>query len=242
MRKKSAFYRAMAIFITAILTLCINDAIVLKSVRHEISAALAVGKAQAAQPQLNENVSGSTAQTEWYLTLVNRENPIPPDYEVTLLRLDNGEQIDSRIYPELQAMFDSARASGVYPVVSSGYRTADKQRELYDSKIAAYRAQGYSDGVAQQLAAQWVALPNTSEHQLGIAVDINADFSRDTNENVYAWLDKNAYKYGFIKRYPENKTELTGIGYEPWHYRYVGKTVAGEIYSRGLCLEEYLAS
>ncbi|PKK96998.1 MAG: D-Ala-D-Ala carboxypeptidase VanY, partial [Tenericutes bacterium HGW-Tenericutes-3] len=84
------------------------------------------------------------------------------------------------------------------------------------------------------------AIPGTSEHQLGIAVDINADTNKSTNDQVFQWLNKNSYKYGFILRYPSDKTRITRTIYEPWHYRYVGKEAAEEIYAQGLCLEEYL--
>ena len=79
-----------------------------------------------------------------------------------------------------------------------------------------------------------------SEHQLGLAVDINGDELHSSNDEVYSWLAENAYKYGFILRYPEGKSDITGIEYEPWHYRYVGKEAAAEIFSRSICLEEYL--
>ena len=84
-----------------------------------------------------------------------------------------------------------------------------------------------------------VAIPGTSEHQLGLSVDINADQTKCSSEKVYSWLDNNAYKYGFIKRYPSSKSYITGINNEPWHYRYVGKEAA-TIKNQNLCLEEYL--
>lgn len=108
-----------------------------------------------------------------------------------------------------------------------------------DDKIQNYINQGYSRSRAERTAKEWVALPETSEHQLGIAVDINADKFKCSNEEVYIWLAENAYKYGFILRYPMGKQEITGTSYEPWHYRYVGTDVANEIYERGICLEEY---
>ena len=82
-------------------------------------------------------------------------------------------------------------------------------------------------------------MPGTSEHQLGIAVDINADKSKSSNDEVYTWLAANAHNYGFILRYPQGKQEITGTSYGPWHYRYVGVDAAREIYERGICLEEY---
>lgn len=91
-------------------------------------------------------------------------------------------------------------------------------------------------------AGEWVALPGTSEHQLGIAVDINADKTRSTNDEVYAWLAENAHRYGFILRYPKGKEEVTGTGYEPWHFRYVGIENAQMIYEKQICLEEFMES
>lgn len=176
---------------------------------------------------------------EWNLIVVNRWNELPEDYEVELTELSNGQMVDSRIYPYLQEMFDAARTEDVYPVVREGYRTAEEQQEILDDKIQSYINQGYSQVKAERTAKEWVALPGTSEHQLGIAVDINADKSKCSNEEVYAWLAENAYKYGFILRYPMGKQEITGTSYEPWHYRYVGIEAAYEINERGICLEEY---
>ena len=180
-----------------------------------------------------------TVSEEWNLIIVNRWNELPEDYNVELTELSNGQKVDSRIYPYLQEMFDAARAEGVYPVVREGYRTEEEQQEILDNKIQTYINQGYSQSRAERTAKEWVALPGTSEHQLGIAVDINADKSKCSNEEVYAWLAENAYKYGFILRYPLGKQEITGTSYEPWHYRYVGEEAALEIYEQGICLEEY---
>lgn len=179
------------------------------------------------------------ASEEWNLIVVNRWNELPEDYSVELTELSNGQKVDSRIYPYLQKMFDAARTEDVYPVVREGYRTAEEQQEILDDKIQSYINQGYSQVKAERTAKEWVALPGTSEHQLGIAVDINADKSKCSNEDVYGWLAENAYKYGFVLRYPPGKQKITGTSYEPWHYRYVGEEAAKEIYERGICLEEY---
>lgn len=176
---------------------------------------------------------------DWNLIVVNRWNEIPEEYVVDLIELSNGQKVDSRIYPALQEMFDAARAEGIYPIVGEGYRTAEEQQKILDDKIQAYINEGYSRARAEKTAKEWVALPGTSEHQLGIAVDINADKSKCSNDKVYEWLAENAYKYGFILRYPAGKQEITGTSYEPWHYRYVGVEAAQEIYERQICLEEY---
>lgn len=179
-------------------------------------------------------------EEEWCLILVNKEHCIPDDYAVELVELSNGQCVDRRIYPALQEMFDTARAQGIYPVVASGYRTAEKQQSLMEEKIAAYISEGYTKQDAKEKAEIWVAAVGTSEHQLGIGIDINADGVHSTGDQVYKWLAENSYQFGFIKRYPEDKTEITGIINEPWHYRYVGKKAAVEMFRKEVCLEEYL--
>lgn len=174
-----------------------------------------------------------------FLILVNSKNMIPDNYKPELTELSNGETVDSGIYPDLQKMFDDMRAEGIYPVVGEGYRTEAEQRQLLEDKIRAFEKEGYSRKKSEKMAKEWVALPGTSEHELGLAVDINADKERSDNQKVYDWLYENAYKYGFILRYPFSKSYITGIDYEPWHYRYVGEC-AEEIHNSGLCLEEWL--
>lgn len=189
-----------------------------------------------------DNITHHVASEDngWNLILVNRNSYIPDDYKVELTELSNGEKVDFRIYPELQEMFNDARAQGYGLFVREGYRTQEEQQQLLDEKIEAYENEGKSKSEAKKLAEQWVAIPGTSEHQLGIAVDINADTTKSSSDDVYSWLAENAHKYGFIKRYPSDKTDITGVINEPWHYRYVGKEAALEIYSQGMCLEEYI--
>lgn len=188
----------------------------------------------------NADVPTAKVPENRFLILVNRENKIPENYKIELTELSNGEAVDSEIYPDLQKMFDDMREQGIYPVVGEGYRTIEKQQAIMEDKIRAYENEGYSRKKAEETAREWVAVPGTSEHELGLAVDINADKEKSDNQEVYDWLYQNAYKYGFILRYPIGKTMITGIDYEPWHYRYVGKEYAEEIHNSGLCLEEWL--
>lgn len=188
----------------------------------------------------NADVPIANVPENRFLILVNSENKIPEDYKIELTELSNGETVDSEIYPDLQKMFDDMRDQGIYPVVGEGYRTVEKQQEIMEDKIRAYENEGYTRKKAEKTAMEWVAVPGTSEHELGLAVDINADKEKSANQEVYDWLYQNAYKYGFILRYPIGKTMITGIDYEPWHYRYVGREYAEEIHQSGLCLEEWL--
>ena len=175
----------------------------------------------------------------WNLILVNDEYKVPSDYEVVLVKLDNGKEVDKRIYPYLTDMLEDMEKDGIYAFVSSGYRTNSYQQQLLDEKIDAYRSEGYGHIKSFIAARNWVALPGHSEHHLGIAVDIN-NKSNSSSQEVYKWLSNNAYKYGFIKRYPGDKIEITNTNSEPWHYRYVGYEHAQYIYEHNLCLEEYI--
>ncbi len=191
--------------------------------------------------------SSATDKTEWNLILVNKWNLLPEGHNPTVTQLANGHAIDERAYPDMQDMMDDCRAEGLQPVICSSYRTMEKQKTLFNNKVNEYLAQGYSQEKAEQAAGEIVAVPGTSEHQLGLALDI-VDVSNqrldESQENtpVQKWLMQNSWKYGFILRYPTDKSDITGIIYEPWHYRYVGKQAAKEIYESGVCLEEYLGN
>lgn len=175
----------------------------------------------------------------WQLMVVNSEYRVPKNYELEFVTLSCGEKVEKRIYPDLQDMFDDALSEGIDLVVRSGYRSEEEQKQLLIKKIGELRNEGFSDNKARAEALRWVSMPGTSEHQLGFAVDINAE-NGTKEERAYKWLSDNAHKYGFILRYPSDKTDITGIAYEPWHFRYVGKHHAKEIYNQGLCLEEYV--
>ncbi len=177
---------------------------------------------------------------DWNLILVNRAYAVPKDYSVALTTLSNGKQVDTRIYPALQQMFNDARAAGLSLFVREGYRTYDQQKEIMENRIQTYEDQGVARWEAKKRAEALVAIPGTSEHELGLSVDINADTQKCSSDAVYAWLHANAYKYGFIQRYPADKINITGIDNEPWHYRYVGRQAAKEMKEKNLCLEEYL--
>lgn len=186
------------------------------------------------------NIQAATMEKGWNLILVNQYHYIPENYEVELVKLDNGKQVDKKIYAPLQEMFSAAEEEDIYMVVVEAYRKEEEQEELMDEKVEEYTQKGVPGFLAKKFAEKWVAKPGTSEHQLGIAVDINPDYSKSDRDSVYDWLAENSYLYGFIYRYPEDKAQITGINNEPWHYRYVGIEAATEMYEQDICLEEYL--
>lgn len=208
-----------------------------------LAADMSAGEAPRAVPAAL--LTPAEAETDWRLLLVNPWNLLPEDYEVELAVLANGLQVDARIYDDLNEMLSDCREAGLSPIVCSAYRTEETQTRLYSNKLARVRASGVPEDQAEAEAARWVAPPGTSEHQTGLALDIVAasyqlldEGQEDTAEQQ--WLMANSWKYGFILRYPSEKSDITGIGYEPWHYRYVGRAAAAEIYHSGVCLEEYL--
>ena len=202
----------------------------------ELDAVKDSSSTQAGQPQ----------KEDWRLILVNPWNAIPEGYGVDLAQLKNGQAVDERCYPDLQEMMDDCRDQGLSPLICSSYRSQQKQEALFENRRNSLLAQGYSQEEARAEAGKAVALPGTSEHQLGLAVDIvdlsnqNLDESQEDTA-VQGWLMENSWKYGFILRYPRGKEDITGIDYEPWHFRYVGRAAAEEITRLGLTLEEYLA-
>ena len=196
------------------------------------------------EPQEPEPAKPSAADNE-LLTLVNPWNELPEDWQVDLVTLSNGLQIDRRCYDALQEMMDACREAGYEPLICSAYRTQETQQNLFNNKVAKLEAGGKSHDEAVQEAGTVVAVPGTSEHQLGLAVDVvdvnNQNLTEEQEKTpTQKWLMANSWRYGFIHRYPNSKSDITGIIYEPWHYRYVGKDVAQEIFNKGITLEEYL--
>ena len=179
------------------------------------------------------------------ILLVNPWNYLPENYAAETVDINGWQYVDIRCYDALMQMLDDCRAAELSPYVASAYRTHGDQIYLYNNKIQRLINEGYSEAEARVLAGTVVAVPGTSEHELGLALDLvdnsyrNLDEAQE-NTPVQKWLMENSWKYGFILRYPSNKSDITGIIYEPWHYRYVGKVAAKEIYESGLCLEEYL--
>ena len=180
----------------------------------------------------------------WNLVLVNRDHPVT-DRDVNLQWFGDGQAVDARCYPALERLLDATAKAGFSPVVFSSFRTMEYQQELLDSSIADLRAQGRTEEQARWEASRYIAQPGCSEHEVGLAVDVTSsdcvDSYQTAHPKIYDWLNEHSWEYGWIRRYPEDKESITGIAYEPWHFRYVGEEAAREIYARGIVLEEYLA-
>jgi D-alanyl-D-alanine carboxypeptidase len=182
---------------------------------------------------------------DWMLILVNHSNPLPNTYEPLLANLSNGMQFDRRAMEQLDVMLSAARAQGLFPVICSAYRSIEYQQRLFNNQVHRQMSRGLDRQQAEVEAGKIVAYPGTSEHNLGLAVDIvSLDYQHldeaQANTAEVKWLTQHCSEYGFILRYPKDKTDITGIVYEPWHFRYVGIDAAKAIMQSGYCLEEYL--
>ncbi|MBO5130462.1 MAG: D-alanyl-D-alanine carboxypeptidase family protein [Oscillospiraceae bacterium] len=180
-----------------------------------------------------------------YIPLVNPWNYVPGDYTVELAPIAENHQVASIALADFEEMIRACEDAGLDPAVCSSYRTQEYQELLYSRKVAFYTARGYAEEEAKTLAGRSVAVPGTSEHQLGLALDIIDNGNWNLNESqahtaTQKWLMEHSWEYGWILRYPDGKSDITGIIFEPWHYRYVGREVAAEIHELDVCLEEYL--
>lgn len=194
---------------------------------------------------ITQDSKAGLSVNDWQLVLINKQHPVPSDYSFTLGNISGNMQCDERIIGDLKAMFQAAKDDGVNLIVCSPYRDYNRQTVLFNRKIDNYMAKGYSYLEAYKIASVTVTVPGASEHQIGLAVDIISDQYSQLNmgfgkTEAGMWLKEHSKEYGFILRYPEGKEYITGIQYEPWHFRYVGKTAATIIMNQGITLEELI--
>lgn len=182
---------------------------------------------------------------DWKLLLINKQHPVPDDYEFSLGTIKGSMMCDERIVDELLAMLQAAKEDQVNLIICSPYRDYNRQEVLFERKVKAYMQKGYSYLEAYSYASQTVTVPGASEHQIGLAFDIISDEYASLNagfgETIAGkWLAENCCEFGFILRYPLGKEYITSIEYEPWHFRYVGVEAATIIMKTGITLEEFV--
>ena len=208
----------------------------------EILASTDKRKSQPESTQVSEKASFS--RDDWRLVLINKQNSIPDDYTFTLGTIKGNMQCDERIIDDIMDMLQAAKEDGVNLIICSPYRDMERQVMLFHRKITRYMKKGMSYMEAYQLASEAVTVPGASEHQIGLALDIVCNDYMTLDEGfgeteAGKWLAENSCKYGFILRYPAGKEFITGIEYEPWHFRYVGSEAASLITEQGITLEEF---
>jgi D-alanyl-D-alanine carboxypeptidase len=200
------------------------------------------------KPEGTSGLNPSINPDDWRLVLINPTHAIEKELEMEFDEVQ-GYKFDSRVAGKVRELIAAAKEDGISLAIVSGYRTMERSRMLYANKIAEYKAMGYDEATAKVEAARWVAPPGTSEHHSGLAMDIvSADYYTKYSDLVEAfekdkeaiWLKENCARFGFILRFPKDKTDITGINFEPWHFRYVGEEHAQAIMEQGICLEEYL--
>ncbi len=181
-------------------------------------------------------------QENWNLVVVNMDREMPSGYKPVLAEiLSTGYYMDERVVPFYEQMYNAAKKEGIILTPYSGYRSYERQERNYKNLTETYMSDyGLSRKEAAKKAAKVILPPGTSEHNLGLAMDICNTKDSFAFTKEYKWLTENAHKYGFILRYTEDKMDITGIVDEPWHWRFVGVEYAEDIKNSGLCLEEYL--
>lgn len=168
-----------------------------------------------------------------HVILVNRWNLMPDDYTMELVDLF-GFQVDISCRDALEQMILDCRAVGYSCYINNTYRSKETQQYMWDVRLKQRQAEGMTYDEAVEYTARSLAFVGASEHHLGLAVDING------SDGMYEWLGENCWNYGFILRYPPDSFDITGIIYEPWHFRYVGLELATELQGLGLCMETYM--
>lgn len=181
-----------------------------------------------------------------YLILIDKFDPIPESVLSSLkLTNVNGKLIERQTGAHLKMMLDELSKNGLEVKILSAYRSIEYQQMLWERAINDEISKGVNYVDAVKTVSKSLAVPGASEHNLGLAVDFTTPDSDDTEPDFFnslqsKWLNKNSADFGFILRYPRLKENITGIDFEPWHYRYVGIEAARLIKDNGLCLEEFL--
>lgn len=181
-----------------------------------------------------------------YLMLIDKFNPLPKDFDKQIALMDiQNKQLECQACNQCRLLLNQAEKDGVLIKIISAYRSADYQQRLWEKSVGELIGKGFTESEAAGETAKTLAYPGCSEHNAGLAVDFGTEDADDVEENFYKsiqgkWLCKNAQRFGFVLRYPRMKEHITGISYEPWHYRYVGTEAAEFMKNSGLCLEEFL--
>ena len=221
------------------------------------AAASSPAASSASEPAAPDNALGLTAAqaqamlSDPLMILVNHTNKMPDDYAFDTKECGSATSVNKTLQTvacdAFLEMQKAAAADGVTVWMQSGYRSVAYQTKLYEKKTQYYRDKGFEEAAAREKAAAIVNPPGYSEHNCGLAADLNSPEHTGLDEGfentaAFRWLCQHAGEYGFILRYPKGAEEKTEITYEPWHWRYVGVENAAKINASGLCFEDYIAA
>lgn len=203
------------------------------------SAAGRSGGASSGGSAVSSQAGASTQLSDWKLVLVNYDNKMPDHFDSKIITAF-GMQMDSRVVQPYTEMLAAAKKDGISLWISSAYRSPEKQQELFEQEVKNYSRNGVSEVEAIAKAEQSVARSGYSEHNTGLALDLNGVKENFGGTPASNWLEEHAADYGFILRFPKDKQEITKIKYEAWHYRYVGVENAKKMKEMNFCMEEYV--
>ena len=223
---------------------------------HTASSSVAAASSEA-EPAAPDNALSLTAEeaqamlSDPLMVLVNHTNKMPDNYTFDTKECGSATSVNKTLQTvacdAFLEMQKAAAADGVTVWMQSGYRSVTYQTKLYEKKTQYYLGQGFDEATAKEKAAAIVNPPGYSEHNCGLAADLNSPEHTGLDEGfentaAFRWLCQHAGEYGFILRYPKGAEDTTEITYEPWHWRYVGKENAAKINASGLCFEDYIAA
>lgn len=253
-QKRLVIVSVFALLIGGILGNCIGRAAEEKKSEKKVAQAVAevkeeeekiLDKVEKQLYDLKEELNEEEVELPWNMVLVNNNHPMETGYVPELMELEKGYSVDSRILDAAKEMLNDAKEAGLHVEICSAYRSVERQEQVFNDSMNERVKGGLGYWEAFNETALNVAVPGTSEHALGLALDLISNQYTELDEGQEntaeaKWLKENCHKYGFILRYPPEKTNITGITYEPWHYRYVGVEDATKIMELGITLEEYL--
>lgn len=214
---------------------------------QENTEAISVSKVKSSEltSEIKNSLSQNTNFELWNqncepnLIVVNKDNPLPKGYQGDIVNFKE-VQVSNIMKDNLYRMINDASKEGINLWISSAYRSLERQETLYNKEVESQRKNACNLEEAKRLASNVVAEPGKSEHNTGLAVDFNGVRDDFFKSKEYNWLEKNSAKYGFILRYRKEKSHITNIVFEPWHFRYVGEEHAKIMNEKDLCLEEYI--
>ncbi|HCC00790.1 MAG TPA: hypothetical protein DEP42_06215 [Ruminococcaceae bacterium] len=253
-------------FLTAIAVVAIGAGVFFYSIYNKRNATTPTTSSASSSSTASTASTTSTANSETkaggLLAVVNADNPLPSDFSPTLTTVASSnylaatadeeiKKLDTRAAPQVEKMIKAAHDDGVDLFIVHGYKSVETDRTAFKNKVKQYRTKGYSASKASSRATEALGEPGTTEDETGLSVDMETEtFYKQvgglrqsfSQTDAYAWLVKNAPEYGFILRYPKSKVSVTGVEYEPYHWRYVGTDNARKIEQSGKCLEQYAKS
>lgn len=216
------------------------------SQNQQASSVTSVSQMAVSQSETQRPQGVQVSQDDWFMVLASPTHPLTEGFDPeTVLIDDAGYYLDSRAAQDFLDMQQAATDAGLQIKVISAFRSAGRQQALYEAEVQELLGTGLTQQQAEEQAQRIEQKQYESDHNTGLSVDLVPTYKQNKDVNIllktpeYQWLQQHAAEYGFILRYPEDKQDVTGVEFKPWHWRYVGKEVAQFLKENNMTLEEY---